>query len=155
MPEKTIKHLQFWYTVDVPGPGGTTVTTEKIASRGQTVDITSPYDLQRGENEDAFMTDAEAEAFRNTPGAYDPAAELERAMAAGPAPDFDWANASVDDMADYMEEHSLNVNAVLEVGQAHPDRINDILEAEGIVTEDSPRKGVTEGLAKIAEQNTE
>jgi hypothetical protein len=150
MAEKTIKILQFWYTTEVPVPGGTAMA-ERIATRGQTVDITEDYDLNRGEAEDAFMSDAELEAFRNEGTPYDRHVAEEPSDAAP----FDWASASPDDMADYMEEHSMTVNDVLEVGHAHPDRVNDLLEAESIVTEDSPRKGVTEGLERIAAQASE
>jgi hypothetical protein len=58
-------------------------------------------------------------------------------------------------MADYMEENNMTVNQVLEVAHEHPDRLDEILEAENIVTGDSPRKGVTEGVAKIASDSAE
>jgi hypothetical protein len=151
MAEKTIKILQFWYTADMPGPGGTTVKAEQIASRGQTVDITDDYDLQRGEEQDAFMSADELKAFETEGTPYDLATAEEPSDAAP----FDWENASPEDMADFMEDQSLNVNQVLEVAHAHPDKLDEILEAEGIVTEDSPRKGVVEGIERIAAQQSE
>lgn len=151
MAEKTIKSLQFWYMKEMPGPGGTTVVAEQIASRGQTVDITDDYDLQRGEEQDAFMSADELKAFQSEGTPYD-TVQTQDASEAAP---FDWENATPEDMADYMEENSLNVNQVLEVAHAHPDKLDEILEAEGIVTGDSPRKGVVEGVERIANQSAE
>lgn len=154
MAEKTIKHLQFWYSAEIDLPGGETGVAERIAYRGQTVDITDEYDLTRGEAEDAFMSDAEKAEFDAQGTPYDPATQAE-IDAATPPGDFDWDAATPEDMADYMEDNSLNVNQVLEVAHAHPDRLDDILEAEKIVTEDEPRKGVVEGIEKIAKQQSE
>jgi hypothetical protein len=156
MAEKTIKLLQFWYMAEVPIPGGETAMVEKIASRGDTVDITDDYDLQRGEEQDAFMSDEEVQAFEQEGGPYDVATAEEMKAATPPAADeFDWEEANPEDMADYMEENNMTVNQVLEVAHEHPDRLDEILEAENIVTGDSPRKGVTEGVAKIASDSAE
>jgi hypothetical protein len=154
MAEKTIKFQQFWFNEEVPMPGGDTALKETIAFYGQTVDITDPYDLQRGEDQGAFMTDDEIKAMNEAPGAYVPAEAAASDMTA-PAADLDWENASVDDMAEHIEEHNMTVNDVLAVGQQHPDRIDDLLQAEDMATSGEPRKGVTEGLAKIAERETE
>jgi hypothetical protein len=155
MAEQTIKLLQFWYMKEIPVPGGDTAMVEQIARRGETVDITDDYDLQRGEEQDAFMSDEEKEAFETEVSPY-ALEQSEEASAAAPAAEaFDWENASAEDMADHMEDQNMTVNQVLEVAHAHTDVLDEILEAENIVTGDSPRKGVTEGIAKIASDSTE
>ncbi len=159
MAEQTIKHLQFWYMQETPIPGSEdTVMVERIGRRGETVEITEDNDLQRGEEQDAFMSDEEKQAFENE---ADPFAveQSEEASAAAPAElqagEFDWENASAEDMADHMEENNMTVNQVLDVAHANPEKIDEILEAENIVTGDSPRKGVVEGIQKIASDSTE
>jgi hypothetical protein len=155
MAKETIKSLQFWYMAEVPIPGGQTAMVEKIANRGDEVDITDAYDQQRGEEQDAFMSAEEKKAFAAEGTPYDTEPYEDTGAPPEPAAGLNWAEATPEDMADYMEENSMTVNDVLEVANAHPDRLNDILEAENILTSDEPRKGVTEGIEKIAKAQSE
>lgn len=65
--EKTIKHKIFTYHVETKGlkPDGSlgNILVERQARRGETVDIPLDFELNRGEELDAFYTDEELEAI--------------------------------------------------------------------------------------------
>lgn len=143
MAEKTIKHLQFWYNKPLKRDGRT-VTAEQIAYQGDTVDITDAEDLARGEDNGAFYTEAELAAFAGE------AAPEEATGGNVERPDF--ATASVDDIADWMEDSDATIPDVLEIANNDPELVNKLLEAENKIRSGDPRKGLVEGLTKISER---
>jgi hypothetical protein len=144
MADKTIKHLQFWYTKQMKR-GGKTVTAEQIAYQGDTVDITDPEDLARGEEHGAFYTDAELAAFAGEAPEQD-------ASGGGVDKPEDFAAASVDDIADWMEDSGATIPDLLEIANDNPEAANKILEAENKIQSGDPRKGLVEGLTTILDR---
>lgn len=145
MAEKTIKHLQFWYTKTIERAGNK-VPVEQIAYQGDTVDITEAEDLARGEDNGAFYTDAELAAFA---GEAPPEPDGTGGDVPMPA---DFATATVDDIADWMEDSRASIPQLLEIANENPDAANRILEAENKIQSGDPRKGLVEGLTAVVQK---
>jgi hypothetical protein len=150
MAEKTIKHLQFWYTQTDDDPiRKETVQKETIAYQGDTVEIESDADLARGEELGAFYTDAELAAF---------AGEAPEEGDDGAAAPPDLATASTDDVADWMDESGATIDTLLEMvnGSSDPQAAaKTVLDAENIARSGDPRKGLVEGLTVVMERNAQ
>lgn len=145
MAEKTIKHLQFWYNKEITR-GGQKMYAEQIAYQGDTVDVTDEQDLLRGEESGAFYTDAELAAL-----AGEPVGDSE-ASSGGDVPVPDLKTASVDDVADWMDEQSPTINDLLELVNDNPDAAQKVLDAENLVRSGDSRKGLVEGLTVILDR---
>jgi hypothetical protein len=170
--EKMIKVLLFTYGREVTNPfyteGGNeseTVVVEGLARLGEVVDVTRPYDLERGERAGAFFSDEERKAVENgtyngidSPTVY--ASRLQTAQAAiQPAEgegSVDVNSMSSEELAEYIHEHDLNVKDTIALaGDADDiDTVNKVLDAESQAMQmknaDS-RTGVTKALeAKLA-----
>jgi len=176
MAEKMIKHLFFTYGEARPNPmyyeGGEEpqeVIVEAIAHLGEVVDIIREYDLNRGEELDAFYTDDEREAIEE--GTYaGPDAEvvysainsesgMPQVTAQTSAPGQVSAvtpisDMSADEVASLIQERGLNVEETIALAGNDPDQIEKVLDAEDQL-DNGPRKGVTVALDKrLAEATT-
>lgn len=168
MAEKMIRHLLYTYGREVPNPfhteGGNepeTHVVEGLARLGEVVDISRPYDLERGERLGAFYTDEERAAIED--GSYRGAdapsiqqARLETAQQAIQPADgegvADASSMSSEEIADLIEEQKLNVQQTIALAGDDEDSINKVLDAENLATNNEPRSGVVKGLeAKLAE----
>lgn len=156
--EKIIKHRLFtWFEeVDSPVMPGTTVLAERIAHLGEKIDIPegNPH-LARGEELGSFYTDEEAKAIED--GSYRGgdrellfAARSGRRAAPPVAPvdgeHGDTASMDAAQLAEYIQEHRLNVDATVALAGDDEDSINKVLDAENIHTDNDPRKGVVDRL---------
>jgi hypothetical protein len=176
--EKMIKALLFSYGDEQPNPlAGTqgqpdTVVREGLARLGQVVDVTRPYDLERGERLGAFFSDEDRKAVEE--GTYKgvdaPAvatARLAEAQAiiqdttddSTPAESRDISGMSAEEVADLIKpEEGKPLNVDETVALADPsdvDSINKVLDAENIASENDPRTGVVKSLeAKLAAATT-
>jgi hypothetical protein len=167
--EKTIKFLLFTYGKEVDNPlyikGGDqpeTVLQEGLARLGETVDITRPYDLARGEELGAFFSDEDVKAIEE--GTYRgpdaPAvAQARLAMAQttiqpieGEGASANIADMSTEEVAELIKNEKLNVNDTIALADENDvDSINKVLDAEVIATDSEPRVGVEKGLeAKLS-----
>lgn len=167
--EKTIKHrLYTWFETvpDANDPSGeTNVRQERIAHLGQTIDITDEVSLRRGEELGAFFSDEEAAAIAN--GTYQGsvadavyrARSGVRAAQVGeqeqlPAGEgIDVHEASSEELGDYIKENRLNVQATKDLipDNADVDLLEKFYDAEGLATDNEPRKGVSDYIdARLA-----
>jgi hypothetical protein len=165
MAMKIIKHRLFTWFEEVESTVhlGQTGLVERIAHLGEEVDITNPTYVARGEELGSFYTDAEAKEIKA--GTYNgPDAEaVYRARESGFAQPvepvegegagLDFKDASSEEVAEYIKENKLSVPNTLALlpADADEDDINTLYDAEGIASENDPRKGVTDALdAKLA-----
>jgi hypothetical protein len=163
MAQKIIKHRLFtWFEVtpNPVDPGGPDVLTERINIAGDDVDITNEDYVKRGEELDAFFTDEEADQVRagtyNGPGAEQVYYLRQGAQTAphnlprqiGPADGEhgDTASMSSEELADYINEHKLNVDQTVALAGDDLESIEKVLDAENLATDNDPRKGVTDRL---------
>ncbi len=161
---RTIKDLQFWYREAFKDPySGDTLVREKIASRGETITITHPEDLRRGDEANSFYTDEELDSGAHLRPAdlntevqdQDQVPETPEAGAEAPGTPTSAPNLSedsVDDIAAWMTAERPNVSTVLELAYQYSDdedALNKLLDAEDQFTGDEARKGVVEGVQKI------
>lgn len=166
MAERTIKVLLFEYYEERTNPANTdqNILVSKLARFGETVDIPRDVDLERGEEFNAFGTQEEVEAIRRG----DPLAGGTTGLDAtgtegrlGEGPDGtainDWSAVNFDELSQeqltaWISEESPTVDRVLQVATESDDPalVDRLLAAENSSTGNEPRKGVTEGLAKVA-----
>lgn len=163
MAEKIIKHRLFtWFEKTASlVKAGDTVLTERIAHLGDTVDITNPDYVERGELLGSFYTDEEAKAIKagtyNGPdaallysrrGTTLPTGDTSKAKGTEDAGDVSAMDAPT--LAEYLKENRLNVDktvALADSGDA--ESIQKVLDAENIATGNDPRKGVVEQLESL------
>lgn len=157
MAVKIIKHRLFsWFEeVDSPVHSDERVLTERIAHLGQEIDITNPAFVKRGEELGSFYTDAEAKQIRE--GTYRgedadvlyrhrsgqlAAPQVESVEGEGPQVD----NLSTEELGDYIFENKLNVDQTVALAGDTLESIEKVLDAENLVSDNEPRKGVTDRL---------
>jgi hypothetical protein len=144
--ERTIKHLLFTYYEETEDPRtGNTVRVEREAAQGTTVEL-DPWDIERGERFGSFFTEEELKRREAAP-------EEEGGVEAVSLAELDteekrdWLKAE----GEFEGEEVPTVNEVLDAVHAEPAEAEDVLEAENLATGNQPRKGVVEGLTKIAQ----
>lgn len=157
MAIKIIKHRLFsWFEeVDSPVHSDERVLTERIAHLGQEVDITNPAFVKRGEELGSFYTDAEAKQIRE--GTYRgedadvlyrhrsgqvAAPQVESVEGEGPQVE----NLTVEELAEYIKENKLNVDATVALAGDSLESIEKVLDAEDIATDNDARRGVVDRL---------
>jgi len=147
---RTIKHLMFPWLVETESPmfPGESILTERVANRGEevTVEELGPLALEKGERLGAFFTDAELEAMKEEAEAAEAPAEVE---ATNPG------SMSVDELADYIEEHKPNVDQTVALADNDPEQAQKVLDAETQATGGVPRAGVEKGLEAIIARSTQ
>lgn len=170
--EKMIKHLLFTYGEQRENPlwfeGSTDqpkeIIVEGLARHGQVVDVTREYDINRGENLDAFYTDAEREAIED--GSYvGPDAEVVFSARAntttgtstvtsalppatgGVQPVTPINDMSDEEIADMIQKEGLNSEQTVALAGDDPEQIEKVMDAENLL-ENGPRKGVIAALDK-------
>jgi len=161
MAQKIIKHRLFtWFKdVDSPMQPGTQVRMEMINHFGDDVDISDEASIARGEELDSFFSDAEAKQIRA--GTFTgPQAKLLKQFASGQRPTGaveplagegpDVSGLSTEDLAAYINENKLNVDATVALADAsNTESITKIYDAEQMAADargSDARKGVTDRL---------
>ena len=179
MTKRMIKFRAFHFYVEVPALGlpGENTLVERTAFLGQEVDIPREEDIDRGEGLGAFYTSAEVKKIKD--GTYDgpdrdmlamppmgepmaipPLNPAEAAASASPLgageptatperPELDIAEASSEMIGAYIKEYKLTGPETVALAGDNPELAEKILEAEGIATDNSPRKNVTEPLEEL------
>jgi hypothetical protein len=140
--ERVVKFLQFPYmTLEAsPALAGVEVLVEKVAYTGDTVfvDELGPMYLEKGERLGAFYTTAELDAMEEggdvTTGEVAPA---------------DFSEMGAHELAEYIEKNQPNVSDTIALAGNDADAAKRVLEAENIVTDNDPRKGVVDGLQRV------
>jgi len=162
MTQKIIKHRLFtWFEVtpNPVDPSGPDVLTERINIAGDDVDITNEDYVKRGEDLDAFYTDEEADEIRAGTYAGSDADQVyylrnrgntaPRAQGQIQPADGEAGNPgemSVDEMADYIKDHKLNVEQTVALAGDDLESIEKVLDAENLATDNEPRRGVVDRL---------
>jgi hypothetical protein len=137
---------------------GETVLTERIAHLGEEVDITNKDYLERGEQLNAFYTDAEAKKIKD--GTYkgaDAPILFSARQGQGFAPPAAAANAADGEhgdvasmdaptLAEYIKEHKLNIDSTVALAGDDAESIQKVLDAENIASDNDPRAGVVSKL---------
>jgi hypothetical protein len=145
---RTIKHLLFPWMVETESPmfPGETILTERTAKQGDEVSVEElgPLALEKGERLGAFFTDAELAAQ-----------EEAEAPAAVAAPEGEPGQMSVDELAQYIEEHHPNVDQTIALADNDPEQALKVLDAETQATSGVPRAGVEKGLEAIIARSTQ
>lgn len=132
--EVTIKIRAFPYYVEQEDPvTGNTVRVERVAYRGDTVEL-SDTDLARAKQYDAI---GDPDSSGGDTASDDDSG-------------FDPALASVEELAEWIEEDKPTVNDVIEAAGGDPQVASRLLDAENLATGNQPRAGVVEGLSKVA-----
>jgi len=160
MAKKIIKVRLFTHFEDVDShvEPGATARVERISHYGDEVDITDKASLARGEEFDAFFTDAEAKGIRK--GEYPPGHEGLLAQARGetlPAAPVaiedegpQTGTLSSTELGAYIFENKLNVDQTVALAnESDADDINRVLDAEdhaARLRRNDPRTGVIERL---------
>lgn len=183
MAEKMIKHLLFTYGKAVPNPlydeentpdQPENVIIEGLARMGEVVDVTRKYDLNRGEELDAFFTDEERRAIEE--GTYNgPAADVvmsARANTATGTPTVtavpgatggvvavgevavDISAMPAEQVSELIQDQKLNVDDTIAMAGEDPDLIEKVMDAEEMLP-NGGRKTVIDKLdKKLAELST-
>ena len=136
MPERKIKVKAFpYYEEQVDHRTGKTGLVEKLARRGETVDLREA-DVEFGEREDidAFYKDASEEAA---------------------AEGFNAATADLDEVVTWIEEEKPTVQETVDAAHGDPSTAKKLLDAESAATGGEPRVGVTEGLTAVIQRGIE
>lgn len=128
MPEVTIRHRAFAYSVEVADG----VTREVLARRGETVNV-SDEDYARGLETGAFVPDAD-----------DPQNS-----------ELDLATASIQELAEWISEDKPKVQEVVDAAEGDADVASRLLDAENLVTGNQPRAGVLKGLTAVISGESE
>lgn len=176
--EKMIKHLFFTYGKSVPNPlyhegsedQPKDIIVEGIGRLGQVVEIEREYDLNRGEELDAFYTDDERQAIEEGTYSGDDAEVVLSAIASesglptvttgvptatgGVEAVTPIADMSDEEIAAMIQRDNLNVDQTIALAGNDPEQMEKVLDAEDLL-ENGPRKGVTSVLEKkIADATT-
>lgn len=127
---RTIRHKAFSYRVlvDSPVDPNKKVFAEKLARRGETVDLLAD-DIARGERHGAF--------------------ETAKTKAEDAVKELDAADMSDGDLIRAIKDRGLNVNQTIALSKGDPEQAKRILTAENAATGNDPRVGVTEGLKAL------
>lgn len=132
--EVTIGIRAFPYYVDTPDPvNGGTFKTEKIARRGETVEL-SDEDLARAKKFNAIQGEDNSSPDPGTGG-------------------FNLTTASVEDTAKWIEESKPTVDETVDAAEDDPNIAAKLLEAENLATGQQPRAGVQKGLQAIIDED--
>lgn len=151
--EVVIRHGVFWYHVMEPqviNGEEKDVLTQRMAFRGETVNLTRAVDIERGERHGAFMSEEEIK-------------QLPKAAELPPPPDGEAAGApnlnelGDDEIVDWLmstgefdgQKKPTADEVVAAVGD-NPELADRVLEAEETASGGEPRKGITERLEKVA-----
>ena len=126
MPERQIKIRGFTYYTE----RGDGQLVASFAKQGETVDLRKE-DVERGEKYDAFGDPSE--------------------IPEAPATAFNVVDASDDELDEYLESNSPNVDDTVALAGNDPESAQRLLDAENRVSDGSPRQGVEDGLSKIIE----
>lgn len=169
MADTFVKVRLFEWFEEAPNPNDTSITMlhARVQYFGEPIDLGElrEYDRKRGEELGAFGTMEEIEAVRN--GTFVTGTGLDETGTEGDvgvSPDgtttasvtdwgsFDYENASVEQLAAWVSEEKPVVDRMLEVAAASdsPNMAEKLLAAENQASGNDPRKGVVEGLEKIA-----
>lgn len=129
--ERTVKIRSFSYNVKEGK------RTKRIrVNRGETHDFPEEAILE-GEEMEAFVTES------------DGASEEEGSAT------LDFSEATVEDIAEYIEEQHPNVQELIDATEGSPSIAERILDAENAVTKGDPRKTLVEGLAEVVARGSE
>lgn len=129
--EVTIKIRAFPYYVDVVDPvTNQEVRQERIASRGQTVEL-SDADLERAQRFNAIETDVDA--------------DLKEATGA-----FSVETASIGELAEFIRTEKPSVDDLVDAVNEDPNVASRVLEAERLATGQQPRKTLVDKLGDLA-----
>jgi uncharacterized Zn ribbon protein len=128
--KRKIRHKAFSYRVliDSPVDPNKKVYAEKLARRGETVDLLAD-DIERGEKFGAFETAATQ--------AEDAVKEL------------DAADLSDGDLIRLIKDRGLNVNQTIALSKGDPVQAKRLIDAENSATGNDPRITVIEGLTAV------
>jgi hypothetical protein len=171
MAERTIRHLGFWYMVELEDRfhPGKTYWIERTAQQGETVDIPREEDIARGEEHHAFVTEEDEAAAKEAADAE--AAEIAAAQqsqleaqgtpAADTETDTDTEEveevSSISDMTDeelvaWIKEDKPTAHEVVDAAEGDPELARRLLDAEDTATGGDSRKSVISGLTAIIQQ---
>ena len=129
-----IAHKAFPYYVDVEDDlTGDTVRAEKLARRGDTVEV-SEADFRRGTKFGAFVN---------------PDAEPEESPT-----EIDVATAPVAEIAEWIKVEKPTIQELVDLAAADPEVAQNLLEAESNATGGQPRAGLTEALTRVIANNS-
>lgn len=158
--------ITYFDEVDNPAMPGTSTLVERIASLGEKVDVTRDVDLKRLDSLGALYTEEETAAIEDgSYRGYDRGI-LENARAGlkpqGVIEDIEGEGAQIDDLstedlATHIKEQDLTVDQTLELVGPNPtvDRVNKVLDAENLATENQPRVTLVDALNKLAAEAKE
>lgn len=134
MPERTIAHKAFTYSVPAPHPTepDKTILTERLARRGDTVDL-DDRDVKRGEEHGAFVPEGQVLPEIGAP--------------------VDTTVGSDDHLDDYVREHG--VSEIVEHAGGDPTVARRLLDAENRVTGNDPRSTLVDGLGAVISRGNE
>jgi hypothetical protein len=145
MPEAKIKIRAFPYYVDAEDPvTGREVRQERIATRGQTVEL-SDADYERAQRFDA-ITDPD-NSVDTAGNVVDESGEV---VKFDPSSDVA-AESSVQSLSLWIKEDKPTVDQVVEEANEDPDAARKLLDAENHATGGSPRSTLVEQLNEIIE----
>jgi hypothetical protein len=163
MAERTIRHLGFWYMVELEDRfhPGKKVWIERSARQGETVDIPREEDIARGEELHAFVTEEDEAAAKAAAEAEAEEAEEMRqsqleAQSPVTTPDTEEVD-SVSEMSDdelvaWIKEDKPTAHEVVDAAEGDPDLARRLLDAEDRATGGDSRKSVISGLTAIIQQ---
>jgi len=147
--EKTIKHLGFWYMVEVESlkRPGETHWIEKTATQGETVDIQRESDIARGEHAGAFYSKEEIKQGKHLPP--EPESEPEE----NGADEVD----SISEMSDgelvaWIKEDRPTARDMVDAAEGDADLARRLLSAEDEATGGNSRRNVIQGLTAVIQQ---
>lgn len=144
MAEKTIKHAQFSYQVENTDTDTRTGKerqrlSKRVALRGATVDIPRDEDIQRGEEQDAFVTEEDVATTEEVSEEEEEEAE--------PSPESDEI---YDDLVRWIRDTKPTADKVVAEAGNDPEKARMLMDAEEEASGGQPRKGVMAELEKIA-----
>jgi pyruvate/2-oxoglutarate dehydrogenase complex dihydrolipoamide acyltransferase (E2) component len=148
-----------WFEeVESPAAPGQMVLGERLANMGEEVEVARMRDIdfQKGVRLGSFYSDEEADAIRL--GTYRgsdymvlsaarrglrPVNPIQPVEGEGA---LNVAEASTDELADYIKSNSLTPSAVIALAGDDPDTIEKVLDAETLATGNDPREEVVNAL---------
>ena len=159
MAERTIRHLGFWYMVELEDRfhPGETYWVEKTAAQGETIDIPRDEDIERGEELHAFLTEEDvAEQEAALEAEQEAIVEAQQAQLIVPSTQVEEVDSvsqmSDDELVAWIREEKPNANEVVAAAEGDPEQARRLLDAEDTATDGDSRKSVVHGLTAIIQQ---
>jgi hypothetical protein len=153
MAERTVKHLGFWYMVEIEDRfhPGRTYWVERTARQGETIDIPREEDVTRGDEIHAFVTEEDLKK-QEAEAKAEQSPILSDGTDTGTEEVDSVSVMSDDELVTWIKEDKPTAHEVVDAAEGDPNLARRLLDAEDAATDGDSRKSVISGLTAIISQ---